>query len=102
VGVGVGGGLGAGLTRAEGVGVAGDCDAVARGVAGTLARGRLGGARVAAAGSVPSAAGGCVLVTGARRRGVTGAGALASATGSSAVLRLRGGFGGAGSSMRRV
>jgi len=94
--------LAGGFARAAGVGVTRDCDAVVRGGAGALARGRLGGAGVAATGSVPPTGGDCVLVTGARRRGVTGAGVLASATESSAVLRRRGGFGGAGSSMRRV
>jgi len=67
------------------------------------ARARFGAARVAVAGSGVSATGGSVFVGGARRRGVCGAGAPESTPGSAAVFRLRGGgFGGTGSSMRRV
>jgi hypothetical protein len=94
------------LTRAGGFGGGTFVAAVARGGAGVLARVRLGGARVPSPmPPTPSAAGdaGCVLTAGVRRRGTTGAGALASAAGSAAGLRRRGGgFGGTGSSMRRV
>jgi len=76
--------------------------AAVRVVAGA-ARVRFGTARVAPADSGISAMGGGVFVGGARRRGVTGPGVPESTPGSAAVLRLRGGgFGGTGSSMRRV